>query len=186
VRSSRRGEYALLAQRLAMMLEAVSRGALVEWDAQVIERPAQRLWQSRLLEMRRARIDEVQLPRAARACAARSGTRARVAAADDDHSHARHSRWHESRVLRSNAPHAGHLDFLISFARIPRSPESSPHVALVERPTPVERLSALEREHGAHGHSTSSATISARAATAGNKTRKLEFLLAAGPRVRRR
>ena len=52
------------------------------------------------------------------------------------------------------------------------------HVALVERPTPVERLSGLERETGAHGLYVKRDDLSARR-YAGNKTRKLEFLLAA-------
>jgi D-cysteine desulfhydrase len=52
------------------------------------------------------------------------------------------------------------------------------HVALVERPTPVERLRRLEREIGGSELWIKRDDLSARS-YAGNKVRKLEFLLAA-------
>jgi D-cysteine desulfhydrase len=64
------------------------------------------------------------------------------------------------------------------FRAHPALADPLPHVALVERPTPVERLSVLERETGAHGLYVKRDDLSARR-YGGNKTRKLEFLLAA-------
>src|SRR6188768_2085134 len=53
-----------------------------------------------------------------------------------------------------------------------------PHVALTERPTPVERLRQLERSTGASALYVKRDDLTARA-YGGNKVRKLEFLLAA-------
>jgi D-cysteine desulfhydrase len=64
------------------------------------------------------------------------------------------------------------------FRRYPALAAALPHVALAERPTPVERLQGLERASGVSPLYVKRDDLSARA-YGGNKVRKLEFLLAA-------